>query len=66
MNEYKGKFHSREDGGSQLVLRIKDRHGHFLAEIVYDKSRGYVLRIYCRKCKAFHEIEIKEIRDSGV
>jgi len=44
--------------------RIKCHHGHFLAEIVYDKSKGYILRVYCKRCKEFHEIEMSKFQNT--
>lgn len=65
MKEHEIVTHNKDIAGSSVCLRIKDRHGHFLADIIYDKSRGYILRIYCKRCKEFHEIEISKFLNTG-
>jgi len=45
----------KENSVSQGYFRIKDKHGHFLGEVQHD-----LIRIYCKKCKEFHEVSVNQ------
>lgn len=53
MNKEKNQ---KETADSQRYLRIKDKHGHFLGEVQHG-----LIRIYCKKCKEFHEVPISQL-----
>lgn len=40
----------------QGYLRIKDKHSHFLGEV-----QNGLIRIYCRRCKEFHEVPVSQL-----
>jgi len=48
--------YQKENTGSQRYLRIKDKHSHFLGEVQHG-----LIRIYCKKCKEFHEMPIDQL-----
>jgi len=56
MNKCKCSTHNIELANPSINLRIKDRLGHFLAEI-----EDGVLRIYCKRCKEFFEVPINHL-----
>ncbi len=55
-NKCETKSHNKEAKKSPLSLRIKDRHGHYLGD-----AHGGFIRIYCKRCREFFEVQFNQL-----
>lgn len=64
MNKCENNTHDKETVRLPIYLRIKDRQRHFLGEVRKLPGGGYLISIYCKKCKESLEIPINQLVNS--